>query len=562
MEPLKANPIRRKRPFLSKTRTGCLTCKVRKVKCDEEKPACRRCTSTGRKCDGYAPASASASVSASGSKSVSVRSGSSSSSNNTSPSRHASPSQAPSADLFASDAERRSFAYFETRACHDLSLGGSFHGEFWAREVLQAAVHYPSTRHLVVAIGAAFEGFQESTAVSSGGRESNAMRLSIEQCNRSIQLMGALFDAARREAQSVETTCNILTASILFAYLACLQGQVGQAIEHVRSGLKVLQGFEKARALGHNDHEHDRAADTFPVSVSYLRSLLTSIYGQIRCMINDEALTTWERDPLVSAIGPVLSFSTVSDAHSYVENLWHNLLALLQYTELHPPRTADEVAAFTAHHQLLSRSLDSSRDALETLASQRTLHDGSFDEHGLNILRLYQTLIAIRLHINPLEPGNREAAFDELEPELEQMLQYCELLVQTQSQGQGHDHDQQSDMRPSPSFSSGLGYVMPLHTIAARCRNPRIRRRALQLLLSSGRREGIWDAVLTGKIVTTTMEREERLAASLQTERVPSDARVREVKVEFLGERRARVRYITVADWRARLYGEHHILEW
>ena len=29
--------------------------RVRKVKCDEEKPRCRRCTSTGRKCDGYAP---------------------------------------------------------------------------------------------------------------------------------------------------------------------------------------------------------------------------------------------------------------------------------------------------------------------------------------------------------------------------------------------------------------------------------------------------------------------------------------------------------------------------
>ncbi|KAI8253230.1 hypothetical protein K4K53_010348 [Colletotrichum sp. SAR 10_77] len=37
-----------------KVRTGCLTCKSRKVKCDEAKPACLRCTSTGRKCDGYA----------------------------------------------------------------------------------------------------------------------------------------------------------------------------------------------------------------------------------------------------------------------------------------------------------------------------------------------------------------------------------------------------------------------------------------------------------------------------------------------------------------------------
>lgn len=38
-----------------KVRTGCITCKIRHKKCDETKPACRRCTSTGRKCDGYAP---------------------------------------------------------------------------------------------------------------------------------------------------------------------------------------------------------------------------------------------------------------------------------------------------------------------------------------------------------------------------------------------------------------------------------------------------------------------------------------------------------------------------
>ena len=33
--------------------TGCLTCRMRKVKCGEEKPTCARCNSTRRQCDGY-----------------------------------------------------------------------------------------------------------------------------------------------------------------------------------------------------------------------------------------------------------------------------------------------------------------------------------------------------------------------------------------------------------------------------------------------------------------------------------------------------------------------------
>ncbi|KAK3385315.1 hypothetical protein B0H63DRAFT_181546 [Podospora didyma] len=41
------------RPRRSKVKTGCQTCKTRKVKCDEGRPACVRCVSTGRACDGY-----------------------------------------------------------------------------------------------------------------------------------------------------------------------------------------------------------------------------------------------------------------------------------------------------------------------------------------------------------------------------------------------------------------------------------------------------------------------------------------------------------------------------
>ncbi|KIW14916.1 hypothetical protein PV08_07701 [Exophiala spinifera] len=40
-------------PIARKVKTGCGTCKIRKVKCDETYPACRRCLQTGRVCDGY-----------------------------------------------------------------------------------------------------------------------------------------------------------------------------------------------------------------------------------------------------------------------------------------------------------------------------------------------------------------------------------------------------------------------------------------------------------------------------------------------------------------------------
>ncbi|KAA8644658.1 Zn(II)2Cys6 transcription factor domain-containing protein [Aspergillus tanneri] len=35
----------------SRSRTGCRTCRARHVKCDETPGACKKCTSTGRRCD-------------------------------------------------------------------------------------------------------------------------------------------------------------------------------------------------------------------------------------------------------------------------------------------------------------------------------------------------------------------------------------------------------------------------------------------------------------------------------------------------------------------------------
>src|SRR5208282_5477073 len=41
---------------ITRTRTGCQTCRDRKVKCGEEKPSCLNCQRTNHICPGYAPA--------------------------------------------------------------------------------------------------------------------------------------------------------------------------------------------------------------------------------------------------------------------------------------------------------------------------------------------------------------------------------------------------------------------------------------------------------------------------------------------------------------------------
>lgn len=59
----------------------------------------------------------------------------------------------------------------------------------------------------------------------------------------------------------------------------------------------------------------------------------------------------------------------------------------------------------------------------------------------------------------------------------------------------------------SPSFE--LSPIVPLFITACRCRDPHIRRRAISLLLSFRRREGVWDSLGAGMVAAQCMKKEE-----------------------------------------------------
>jgi hypothetical protein len=445
-----------------------------------------------------------------------------------------------------SDDEKRSFDFFLTRAAG--RLGGFFNTLFWSREVLQAAIHYPPIRHLVVALGAAYEQFEsrEPNESDRNSGDDSEMRFALEQCNHSIRKIASLDGSSRR---SVENMYCVLTASILFATFASIQGQFSQAIEHVRSGIRVLQNLEY---LG--------TSAAFPVSVARLCSLLTSLYAQIRTMINDEARAVWNsNDPLVSDIEPVASFLHLDDAHNYVESLFNNALAFLQSAELSPPVTPKQKDTVLVQYNRLCCALRSSCNALDAFLARDA---GGSDKKAIAVLRLHHTLLSVRLSIYVGREDEREILFDELEQNLVHMLRLCKCILD------GENSRQDKTTRAS-ICSTGLGTVMPLHMIAARCRNPTVRQEAVGLLRRARRREGLWDSTLVEKIVSTTIELEQsRSLLDLEdvnrpgSPKIPSCARIREVKLHFEGERSARVVFITVGQWRNKQNSHQRFIQW
>ena len=95
------------------------------------------------------------------------------------------------------------------------------------------------------------------------------------------------------------------------------------------------------------------------------------------------------------------------------------------------------------------------------------------------------------------------------------------------------------------SFALDLGIVPPLFVVATKCRDRKLRREAIALLMSSPRREGMWDSLLCGKVGEWIMEVEEEGMRDFDTwdpvsasEKVPEDKRVMVKEILFDLQRR------------------------
>lgn len=117
------------------------------MKCGEEKPHCVRCTSTGRKCDGYALAS----------KNKRRRKKDAAfDSDNMALVQQIS---CPSLEVFVDKVERRCFAFFRARTVDEFS--GYFPSDFWEQLVPRATYYEPCLKHAVIALASLHERFEK-----------------------------------------------------------------------------------------------------------------------------------------------------------------------------------------------------------------------------------------------------------------------------------------------------------------------------------------------------------------------------------------------------------------
>jgi hypothetical protein len=93
------------------------------------------------------------------------------------------------------------------------------------------------------------------------------------------------------------------------------------------------------------------------------------------------------------------------------------------------------------------------------------------------------------------------------------LLRDSAQLMEASSQGQ----------TPNLSFTVDMGYIPPLYYLALKCRVPRLRRRAIELIISTPHKEGIWDGEVAAYVARQVMETEEESLIGVETNAVPLD---------------------------------------
>ncbi|KAK7180256.1 C6 zinc finger domain protein [Paraphaeosphaeria sporulosa] len=219
---VECNPERPRR--FRRGKTGCITCKVRRVRCDEQKPECNRCVSTGRKCDGYQPISPRNSPS--GSHQIT-----------SSTSTEALRKQLRIALPKKNDQEIRSFRYFLDVTAP--TIAGVFEAEFWLTYIPRAC-HLDSTIwHAVVALGAVHETSTKTTGSTAG----SGTTFALQQINAAINHLVR----PKTPSSGQEQNWRALTTSVVFTYLCSFQGLYSDAAIHLSAAKHLIQELHEMR---------------------------------------------------------------------------------------------------------------------------------------------------------------------------------------------------------------------------------------------------------------------------------------------------------------------------
>ncbi|KAI8625426.1 hypothetical protein F5Y19DRAFT_449987 [Xylariaceae sp. FL1651] len=528
-----------RRTYHKKSKTGCSTCKKRRVKCGGAKPHCNRCISTGRQCGYIQPL-----INQPDSESIRTRRSPNSNESSTSLtqaapvySRHRPPVELKVALPRSNSKEVRSYHFFLEVAAP--LLAGVFDADFWTTEIPRACFVDRAIWHAVVSLGATYEAYY-LPPLASPAAHSNENSFVLQQCNYSIR---SLTDSSHYIVDKWRT----LTASVLFTYLCSLQNLHEQARMHLTAGYKILKVIliddrnkrlspEPASASKRINYFKEvvdiRGPSTTPVTLATLQVVIANLESHATALDNGDlkhetavnhSYNMWHfyrapfsigriatRSPLNPPTGIEFQWATrenIINANRAAESL---LYGLILYSQQNADRLAavigkgdkDSFGVLVSGQEPYSRCFAEISAALHAFNVETGACTGNVrnmrgaeksKRKALLCLQLLVTTTRLLLFRNPDSP-DQQVSTAYLCTQYEEIVTISERILQLNSD--------RTSFIPSPSPTQ------PLFLVAHSGFPQSIRRRAISLLRAHPRCDGLWDTNFSAALAEMIMEHE------------------------------------------------------
>ncbi|CAI6331899.1 unnamed protein product [Periconia digitata] len=477
-----------------KTKTGCRTCKVRKIKCDETWPACNCCVKTGRLCDGYG-------IWGGGGR--------------RSEQRATAPVQPPTKTIatkilipkarpvnligVATPEEKSYFEFYTSRTAKKLppAFGTNFHHSV----VLRASANEPAVLHAMLALSAShkrkeIDGFAR---IDSSPTLDKYEKFMLLQYSKAIQCLSVLPD------ENSSTLRTILITCLVFIYIEYLKGDYAAGISHLQSGLRLIRQIKQERS----PRVELSAADA-KLSARYHRAL------------DDALIVAFERQHIVSDYAcrydpnhvrlpsdllvplPTMTFSSVDEAVYYIKEAFVYVESSL--IEFHKPpeaQTESYHVVFQQDKPILQGHLDFWTN-MYTNTVQKAIERGDLCEvQTYKTLRPYLSMAVIA--VATALAAHTQMVYDEYTSTFFSIITQSIDLLETG----GPCPKLLKRLKKlgwtisNPKSIGDVGRVPPTYFTALKCRNHRIRHCAIKLLQLEAS-EGTLDshfAIVAGEVV-------------------------------------------------------------
>lgn len=395
--------------------------------------------------------------------------------------------------------------------------------------LLRVAYHQPILRSIAVALGSLHRSF----VLHGRGPLANSTdaQFMLLHYNRAIR---ELVSIQPETAQRDET---FLIACILFFCFECLRGEYKNAVRHATSGLKILK---QQQALPKGDSILPLEAITLPFCI--LETQVLELKGEEALDVElHPAMLSSFTHPSISPLSPSSDANEMIKAFQLFCNRFTRFEAACGVLSQNRHNRAFE---FQRQVQQIEEGYLRIRGDVENWLHIFEVWLDSCqirEDPTVMIMKVWRLLMRVFLELHWPPP---EHSWDKYVPVFAAINSLAADILQEPPRPLQH-----SNTRPTMfTFSLSLGIVTPLFICATRCRLSSIRHRAINLLLHSRRREGLWDAELAGHIAERIVSLEESAAGMRPgSEYSPGDidvsARIGSLSPYFTERKQAEIGY-------------------